>query len=108
MGGLPASTDSVARYLAQYAEYLSIATLRHSMAALSHWHQDQGADPTNDQPLRKTLKGILALHPAKPQQAVPPQIDQMTRAVAWLDTAILATRDLYFYWAFGTDFVATS
>jgi site-specific recombinase XerD len=89
-GFLPASADGVARYLAQHAEQLSIATLRHRLAALSHWHQDQGfADPTKTSLVRKTLKGILALHPAQPQQAVPLQIDQLTHAVAWLDTAIL-------------------
>jgi site-specific recombinase XerD len=89
-GFLPASADGVARYLAQHAEQLSIATLRHRLAALSHWHQDQGfADPTKTSLVRKTLKGILALHPAKPQQAVPLQIDQLTHAVAWLDTAML-------------------
>lgn len=89
-GFLPASADGVARYLAQHAEQLSIATLRHRLAALSHWHQDQGfADPTKTPLVRKTLKGISALHPAKPQQAVPLQIGQLTHAVAWLDTAML-------------------
>lgn len=44
---LPASADSIAHYLAQHADLLSITTLRQRLAALSRWHQDHGfADPT--------------------------------------------------------------
>ena len=46
-GLLPASSDAIARYLADYASTLSSNTLRHRLAALSRWHLDQGfADPT--------------------------------------------------------------
>lgn len=71
-GFLPAGTDSIARYLAQHAELLSVATLRQRLAALSRWHQDHGfADPTKAPLVRQTLKGIQTLHPAQTRQAVP-------------------------------------
>lgn len=90
MGGfLPASADSMARYLAQHADVLSIATLRQRLAALSRWHQDHGfADPTKAPLVRQTLRGIQTLHPGQTRQAVPLQIGQLSHAVQWLDRAI--------------------
>ena len=46
-GFLPATAESVARYLADYAETLSLNTLRQRLAALAQWHIEQGfSDPT--------------------------------------------------------------
>jgi hypothetical protein len=37
----------MARYLAAYAEQLSLNTLKHRLAALAQWHIEQGfPDPT--------------------------------------------------------------
>ncbi|CAJ0884947.1 MULTISPECIES: DNA-binding protein [Ralstonia] len=41
-GFLPASADSIARYLAPHAQTLSINTLRQRLAALAQWHLAQG------------------------------------------------------------------
>lgn len=90
-GFLPASADSVARYLAAHAETLSINTLRQRLAALARWHLDQGfPDPTKAPVVRKVLRGIRALHPAREKQAKPLQIAQLEQAVAWLDAAAIA------------------
>jgi hypothetical protein len=63
---LPATIDSIARYLAAYAESLSLNTLKHRLAALSRWHQDHGfPDPTKALKIRQLLKGIRTLHPAR-------------------------------------------
>lgn len=46
-GFLPATADSVARYLADHAESLAINTLRQRLAALAQCHTDQAfPDPT--------------------------------------------------------------
>jgi hypothetical protein len=46
-GFLPATADSVARYLVDHAEILAINTLKQRLAALAQWHIDQGfPDPT--------------------------------------------------------------
>jgi integrase len=88
-GFLPASADSVARYLATYAPTLALNTLRQRLAALAQWHLDQGfPDPTKTPLVRKTLKGIQALHPEPIKRARPLQLDQLTQLVAKLDSRI--------------------
>lgn len=88
-GFLPATADSLARYLADHAGKLSINTLKQRLAALAQWHNDQGfPDPTKAPLVRKVLKGIQTLHPAQEQQAKPLQIDHLTQVVDWLDRAI--------------------
>ncbi|MDR3409953.1 MAG: site-specific integrase [Formivibrio sp.] len=88
-GFLPATADSVARYLAHYAPTLSVNTLRQRLSALAQWHLDQGfPDPTKAPVVRKVLRGIQALHPAQEKQARPLQLDQLSRIIAWLDAGI--------------------
>lgn len=88
-GFLPASADSLARYLAFYAGSLAVNTLQHRIAALAQWHVDQGfPDPTKSPLVRKVLKGIRTLHPAQQKRARPLQLEQIRQLAAWLDTAI--------------------
>ncbi|CAJ0884688.1 MULTISPECIES: site-specific integrase [Ralstonia] len=90
-GFLPASADSVARYLADQAQTLSINTLRQRLAALAQWHVTQGfPDPTRAPHVRKVLKGIQALHPVPERRAKPLQLAQLEQLVAWLDRQIEA------------------
>ena len=85
-GFLPATADSVACYLVDYAATLAANTLRQRLAALSQWHLDQGfPDPTKSPLIKKTLKGIQTLHPAQEKQAKPFQIEQLEQLMAWLD-----------------------
>jgi site-specific recombinase XerD len=90
-GLLPASPDTVARYLAEHAEMLSISTLQQRLAALADWHHAHGfPDPTKAQIVRKVMKGIRALHPAQQKQARPIQLEQVGQIAHWLDEAIAA------------------
>jgi hypothetical protein len=41
-GFLPATSDSIARYLTSYADSLAFNTLKQRLAALAQWHIDQG------------------------------------------------------------------
>lgn len=92
-GFLPATADSVARYLADHAETLSINTLRQRLAALAQWHIDQGfPDPTKAPVVRKVFRGIQALHPAQEKRAKPLQLDQLEQIAQWLDAAIDTAR----------------
>lgn len=87
-GFLPATADSIARYLADYAETLATNTLRQRLAALAQWHIEQGfPDPTKAPVVRKVFRGIRALHPAQEKQARPLQLEQLEQAVQWLDAA---------------------
>jgi site-specific recombinase XerD len=85
-GFLPATADSIARYLADHAETLAINTLRQRLAALAQWHIDQGfPDPTKAPVVRKVFRGIQALHPAQEKRARPLQLEQVAQLVRWLD-----------------------
>lgn len=88
-GFLPATADSIARYLADHAETLAINTLRQRLAALAQWHIDQGfPDPTKAPVVRKVFRGIQSLHPALEKRAKPLQIEQLEQVMQWLDAAI--------------------
>ena len=85
-GFLPATADSVARYLVDYAPTLAANTLRQRLAAIAQWHTEQGfPDPTKAPLVKKMLKGIQTLHPAQEKQAKPFQIEQIEQLMAWLD-----------------------
>lgn len=90
-GFLPASADSVARYLVEHAETLSINTLRQRLAGLAQWHSDHGfPDPTKTPLVRKALRGIQTLHPNQERRAKPLLLEQLSRVDQWLDQAISA------------------
>ncbi|MDY7560342.1 site-specific integrase [Pseudomonas sp. 10B1] len=85
-GFLPATSDSVARYLVAFAGVLSINTLKLRLSALAQWHSSQGfPDPTKAPMVRKVLKGIRALHPAQEKQAEPLQLQHLEQVIARLD-----------------------
>ncbi|WP_196912609.1 hypothetical protein [Pseudomonas nitroreducens] len=70
-GFLPATSDAIVRYLVDYADTLSLNTLKQRLAALAQWHVSQGfPDPTKTPTVRQVLKGIRTLHPnqAKPSR----------------------------------------
>lgn len=85
-GFLPATQSSIAQYLADHAEQLSIATLTQRLAALSHWHTQHGfADPTKAVMVRKVLRGIRATTQAHPpKQARPLSLALLEQVDAYL------------------------
>ncbi|GFZ60614.1 recombinase [Pseudomonas amygdali pv. eriobotryae] len=88
-GFLPATSESVARYLASHAGKLSVNTLKLRLSALAQWHVSQGfADPTKAPMVRKVIKGIRALHPAQEKQAEPLQLQDLEKVIAWLENEI--------------------
>ena len=92
-GHLPATADSVARYLAEHAGQLATNTLKQRLAALAHWHIEHGfANPTQASRVRKVLKGIQTLHPRVEKQATPLQLAQLAQVADWLEDAIAAAK----------------
>ncbi|KFF82445.1 site-specific integrase [Pseudomonas syringae] len=88
-GFLPATSESVARYLASHAGTLSVNTLKLRLSALAQWHISQGfVDPTKAPMVRKVIKGIRALHPAQEKQAEPLQLQDLEKVIAWLEIEI--------------------
>lgn len=85
-GFLPATADSVARYLVDHARSHSLNTLRQRLAGLAAWHIEQGfPDPTKAPHVKKVLKGIRELHPAAEKRARPIQLTQLATVVSHLD-----------------------
>ncbi len=92
-GFLPATADSVAKYLAAYAGQLANSTLRQRMSAIAQWHIDQGfPDPTKSPLVKKVLKGIQAVHPERPQQAKPIALHHVETIDAYLQEKIAEAR----------------
>lgn len=92
-GFLPATTDTIARYLADHGARLSLNTLRHRLAALSRWHSEHGfPDPTRAPLVRKVLKGIRTMHPAQEKQARPLQLDVLSQVSDWLERGVALAR----------------
>jgi integrase len=90
-GFLPATAESVARYLADHAATLSLNTLRLRLAALAQWHADQGFPDLTKAPLvKKVLKGNGELHPVREKQARPLQLAQLGALVSWMERALVA------------------
>ena len=86
-GFLPATSDSVVRYLVAHAGQLSINTLKLRLSAIAQWHNSQGfADPTKAPVVRKVFKGIRALHPAQEKQAEPLQLQHLETVIDWLES----------------------
>lgn len=93
-GHLPATPDSVARYLADHATQFANNTLRQRLAALAHWHREHGfVDPTRAPLVRKVLKGIQTLHPSIENQAEPLQLTRLVQVDDWLGAAIAAASE---------------
>lgn len=85
-GFLPATADSVARYLVDHARSHSLNTLRQRLAGLAAWHIEQGfPDPTKAPHVKKVLKGIRELHPTVEKRARPIQLAQLATIVSHLD-----------------------
>lgn len=88
-GFLPATADSVARYLVAYARLHSLNTLRQRLAGLAAWHLEQGfPDPTKAPHVKKVLKGIAELHPNVEKRARPIQLEQLRTVILCLDDQI--------------------
>lgn len=88
-GTLPATSEAIAGYLAQYAESLSINTLRTRLAGLSSWHRDHGfIDPTKSTLVSQVLKGIRAAHNTPEKQARPIEFALMEQVSNWLKSEL--------------------
>ncbi|UZE94484.1 hypothetical protein [Alkalimarinus alittae] len=92
-GFLPATAEQVARYLADFAESLSLNTLKQRLVGIAQWHVQQGfPDPTKTPIVKKILKGIAEEHPYTEKQAKPLQLEELKQVVAWLDQKLLSAQ----------------
>lgn len=94
-GLLPATTDGVVRYIANYGASLSANTLQLRLSALARWHVDQGfPDPTRHPMVRQVMRGIRAAHPVAEKQAKPLQLAQLEEVDRQLVEQIRTAEDV--------------
>ncbi len=75
-GQLPATTETILRYLHAYADTLNPRTLSRHVTALKQWHRYQHfPDPTDSPIVSKTLTGIARVH-GKPKEKAPPLLPE--------------------------------
>ena len=91
---LPASVDTVCRYLAERARFDKYSTLSRRVASISQAHQADGQpSPTLALAVRATLKGIRRKTPSTTTQKMPVLVDDLRRMVDTLDGSLMGKRD---------------
>ncbi len=99
-GLLPASADTIVRYLHDHAKTLNPRTLSRRLTAFKHWHTYQGfPDPTSHPLIRKTLTGIQNVHGCPKEKAPAMTLEHVSLLVrhlqqhntlhAWRNNALL-------------------
>lgn len=87
-GCLPASPETIARYLADFGDRLAANTLRQRLAAIASWHTAHGfVDPTRAPIVKQTMRGIQTLHPRIEKRATPLQLRELGHVADWLEQA---------------------
>lgn len=93
-GRVPASPESVTSYLSDYAEALSIATLKRRLAAISAVHEAKGlANPTSTKLVHAAFKGIQRIHGTPQREAKPLLVEDLLRILALLGKGPKEIRD---------------
>ena len=93
-GRIPATTEQVARYLADHAASLSMATLARRLVGIRAAHVARGfPDPTKGELIRLTFRGIRRIY-GKPQRRVAPlKIEHLAAVISALGNSTRDIRD---------------
>jgi len=95
-GQLPATTDTILRYLHAFAETLNPRTLSRHVTALKQWHRYQNfPDPTQAPIISKTLTGIARIHGKPKNKAAPLLPEHLVKISDYLaeQSTLSASRD---------------
>lgn len=91
-GQLPATTDSILRYLHAFAETLNPRTLSRRLTAIKQWHRYQHfSDPTDSPIVSKTLTGITRVHGKPKEKAMPLLPEHLIKMTSHLATQATLT-----------------
>ena len=94
-GLLPASSQTLIRYLLDHAKTLSTRTLQRRLVAIKQFHLYQGfADPTGHPAVQKTMSGIQKTH-GKPRTKAPAlRLEQLEHCInSWPQNSLNDIRD---------------
>lgn len=92
---LPASNETVARYIAAHADSHRVSTLQRRLAAISSAHRAAGYAPisTREEPLHSVWSGIRRAHGTAQQGKAPAIVDDIRAMVSVLPDTIIGIRD---------------
>lgn len=94
-GSLPATTDTILRYLHTFAPTLNPRTLARRLIALKHWHEYQGfPDPTHSPWVAKTMSGIMRTHGTPKDKAPPLLPEHLLQIMNYLVASTATTQTL--------------
>jgi integrase len=93
-GGIPASAETVATYLAEHADRLSVATLVRRMTSVSKAHDAYAVpNPTRSELVRATMRGIKRTRGCAQREAKPLLRDDLLLVLDAMGDGLKATRD---------------
>jgi integrase len=93
-GQLPATTESILRYLHAFAETLNPRTLSRHITALKQWHRYQNfLDPTQSPIVSKTLTGISRVHGKPKDKAAPLLPEHLIKEYLSAQNTLSSVRD---------------
>jgi len=93
-GTIPSSDKSVARYLADHADWLAVGTLRRRLSAIAHAHYAEGVEnPCDSALVRLVLRGIARQRGTAVHQVRPLLAEQLLQIVSSLGTSPRDLRD---------------
>ena len=91
---LPASAETVASYIAEYAGRLKVGSLQRRLNAIAEAHKAVGLEPpTSAGIVRNTLKGIKRVNGTAPVQKAAALTDDIRSMVAASDSGPIGARD---------------
>lgn len=92
---LPASPETVARYLTAQANAMKVSTLRRRLSAISQVHEAKGYRPLSvrHEPLKSVWAGIRRVHGVAPHGKAPVRTADIQAMVAQLPASALGVRD---------------
>jgi len=91
---LPATPETVARYLSALAAVAKVSTVGRRLTAIAKAHRTAGHDsPTKSEVVHLTMRGIRRTHGVAPTQKAPALLADLRAMVATLPETPLGTRD---------------
>lgn len=91
---LPASAESLARYLVELAEVARVSTVGRRISSVAQRHRIEGLPvPSEDPRLRAVWAGIRRVHGTAPEKASPLTVDLLRRTIDALPLGLGGTRD---------------
>lgn len=93
-GSVPTSDRTLAAYLAEHADTLSVATLVRRLATISKAHTAKGlASPTSSELVRATMRGIKRHWGTAQVEAKPLLRDDLFQVLQWITDDMKGVRD---------------